>query len=411
MKLPNNEISSSTSPSQNNISFQVVAIWLVLRVVTSLWAALVSPLRPLTAIEKAIPLWPPSSPPSVWLDRVFLAPWLRWDAVWYTKIVSQGYKSDDGTAQFHPLYPWLATPFTRLGVHPMLSLLLVSSLASFLLLLFFGNLARIDQSPDEARASTLLFASFPVAISLFAPYSEALFLTCAVLSVWWMRRGHWWLAGLGGALATLTRQQGIFLALPLAWELWEAAGHSTRRAFKNWRDWMSLAMIPAGWLIWLIYRAVALSDLSLNGSNFHAFIYSLLISPSANKVVTIQSFVWPWQALKLALDKLLSMPDVDIVTDLLLGACFILLIALSWQKIHPSYRLYSLAITLIGFSYYTGPDHPYMGLPRHLFLAFPVFIGLGAVVHKHWQRLLMAGIGFAAMLFLCLLYVLEVWVP
>ena len=41
-----------------------------------------------------------------------------------------------------------------------------------------------------------------------------------------------------------------------------------------------------------------------------------------------------------------------------------------------SYRIYSLTMTWLAFSYYTGPYYPYMGLPRHLLLAFPVFIGL-----------------------------------
>ena len=40
-----------------------------------------------------------------------------------------------------------------------------------------------------------------------------------------MRRRRWLFAGLAGALATLTRQQGIVLALPLAWELWVLEGH------------------------------------------------------------------------------------------------------------------------------------------------------------------------------------------
>src|SRR5512147_41972 len=85
----------------------IVGIWLGLRVLMSLWAALVSPLRPLTDLEDKIALWPPVAPLGAWLERVLLAPWQRWDVDTYLWIVERGYRADDGSAQFHPLLPWL----------------------------------------------------------------------------------------------------------------------------------------------------------------------------------------------------------------------------------------------------------------------------------------------------------------
>jgi hypothetical protein len=66
---------------------------------------------------------------------------------------------------------------------------------------------------------------------------------------------------------------------------------------------------------------------------------------------------------------------------------------------------------MVSFAYYTGPVYAYMGLPRHLLLAFPVFIGLGQTVQRSWQRLLLVGGGFVGVCFLTLLYVFEAWVP
>jgi hypothetical protein len=43
-----------------------------------------------------------------------------------------------------------------------------------------------------------------------------------------------------------------------------------------------------------------------------------------------------------------------------------------------SYRLYCAAILLISLSFYAGDIDPFLALPRHLLLAFPVFIGLAA---------------------------------
>jgi len=65
----------------------------------------------------------------------------------------------------------------------------------------------------------------------------------------------------------------------------------------------------------------------------------------------------------------------------------------------------------VSFAYHTGPVHPYMGLPRHLLLAFPVFIGLGAALRSHWQRFVaLVWQGFWLLMALGL-YVRHAWIP
>lgn len=392
--------------------WQLIGIWLFVRLLTSLWAALVSPLRSLTAAEQTIALWPPSTPLAAWLERVLLSPWERWDVQYYVWIVTRGYRATDGTAQFHPLFAWLAVPLARLSGQPLLSLLIVASLASLLLLPAFERLARLDLDADAARVSTLLLTFSPVAFILFAPYTEGLFLLFAVACFLALRQQRWWLAGACGALATLTRQQGLLLILPMLWELGQTAQWNVRRAASAWRDWLAIGLIPLGMGIWLIYRAVILGDLQPNLASLHDLIYSVLISPSASKVVTVQTFLWPWQALGLALMQLWRKPaDPDLLTNLIMGAGFIVLLVIAWQRLRPSYRLYAAAITLISFSYHTGPQHPYMGLPRHLLLAFPVLIGAAPALHKPWMRLTAIGAGLTGMLFLLLQYVLHSWIP
>jgi hypothetical protein len=197
----------------------------------------------------------------------------------------------------------------------------------------------------------------------------------------------------------------------MAWELWENADRKPAIVLKKWRDWLALGLIPAGMLVWIIYRAVILIDLHINFTNFHDFVYSIAISPSATKVVPIQQFIWPWQALKYSLVKLFTQPDIDIWVNIITAVIFLVLLAISWRKLRLSYRLYSLVITWVSFSYYTGPVHPYMGLPRHLLLAFPIFIGLAASTHIKWVRLLIVGLSSAGMSFLLGLFILNAWVP
>ena len=390
---------------------QLLAVWLCLRLLTGLWIAAVSPLRELTERERAIALWPPSAPLGAWLERVLLAPWQRWDAHYFVKIVEQGYRLDDGTAQFHPLLPWLAALPGRLTGLPMLGLMLVSSVASLLLLPSFERLARLDLQPADARTSTFLFLFSPLAFVLFAPYTEGLFLLLSVLCFLFARRQAWWWAGSMGALATLTRQQGLFLVLPLAWELWETHGRRLRSALSAWHSWAALLLIPAGLGVWLLYRAAVLGDLAANLTSPQALIYSVIVSSSATKVIPVQAFLFPWDTLWLALTQFARNADFQTAVDLFFGACFLTLLVVAWRGMRTSYRIYVVVIALVSFGYYTGPHYAYMGLPRHLFLAFPVFIGLGKVAAARWIRPLVVGAGLFGMLFLLLLYELESWVP
>jgi hypothetical protein len=113
----------------------------------------------------------------------------------------------------------------------------------------------------------------------------------------------------------------------------------------------------------------------------------------------------------LALVHLWVKPDWDLAVNLVLSAAFVGAVLLAWPRLRASYRVYTLAMVLVSFSYHTGTVHPYMGLPRHLFMAFPVFIGLGQIALCSRWRLLWTGGGFAGSCFLILLYVLKAWVP
>jgi hypothetical protein len=387
-----------------------LVLWLVLRILTSIFAGMVSSIKPMNSIEARIPLLPTVGPISEWLDRALISPWIRWDAEWYLKIVTHGYSATDGTAPFHPLYPWLAVPLARIGLSPGFGLLLVGSIAGIALFYFFYKLALLDLEPKDSTFALMLFIFAPPAFILFAPYPEALFILTAVLCFYFARKKLWWPAGLMGALAALTRQQGIILFIPMAWELWENANRNLTNIRKQWHDWLALALIPAGLIFWIVYRAISLNDLHVSVGNFQQILYSLAISPSATQVVPDQQFIWPWLALKNSIVNLITQPDIDIWVDLLIGIVFIILLVIAWKKMRMSYRLYSVVIALVSFSFYTGSIHPYMGLPRHLFLAFPIFIGLAAFIKNKWLRLILITISAITMMFLLVLYVLQAWV-
>lgn len=391
----------------------IVGLWLVERIVLSLWAALCSIFPPVAGDRGT---WPPYAPLSAWLDRVLLQPWLRWDAHYYADIAARGYRLDDGTAQFHPLFPTLGGIVGALVGSPLLGLMIVGSTAALGALLAFDRLARLDLAPADASRATRYFALSPLAFILFAPYSEALFLLCSILTLLYARRRRWWLAGIFGALTTLTRQQGLFLLAPLAWELWEDSGRDLRVLLRRWRNSAALLLVPGGYAIWLLYRGLALGDVSFDPQRPYTLIYSLLISSSSAKVVPVQAFLPPWQVLWTAVASLSQPQSFTTAVDLAFGGLALTVFVLGFRslwRLRPSYAIYSAVLMLVSFSYYTGRHFPYMGLPRHCLLAFPMMLPLAVWGRRSAVDRVVLSVCVSGMIALQFLYSvnMNVWVP
>jgi hypothetical protein len=359
---------------------------LVTRIWLSIFAVFFSSIFPRTPLEQKIKIWPPGAPVTDWLARVFLAPWERWDVEYFLRIASQGYMMNDAALAFHPLHPLLGGSIGALfGGNYLLGLSIVSNVCGLLFLICLERLAGLDLAQDDVRRTSFYFILLPAGFIIFAPYTEALFLLCSALALLMARRGRWFWAGTAGALAVLTRQQGIFLLAPLAWEFWEWSGRDRRQLIANWRQALPLIFIPLGLLSWLLYRAWAVNDIAFDLRHPNTLIYGLLISRKATEVIAGQGFVWPWKAFWLAL----SHRDSANTVDLLAGVTYLVLLALCWGKLwrlRQSYLIYCVIIFAVSFSYSTGLPHAYLGLPRHCLLAFPlVFIlavlGRRRIVH------------------------------
>ena len=89
---------------------------------------------------------------------------------------------------------------------------------------------------------------FPTGFFLVGGYPHGLFLLLAVGSMYAMRRRRWWLAGLLAALAGATRQVGVLLAAPFAYEYLRQCGFNPRRIRA---DVLSIALVPAGLLAFM----------------------------------------------------------------------------------------------------------------------------------------------------------------
>jgi hypothetical protein len=388
----------------------ILGYWISLRIFLSFIVLIASASDPRTQVEKNIAVWPPSKPVLAWTERVFLEPWNRWDVEYYLKIATHGYRNGDGTAQFHPLYPWLGrlAGFV-LGGNMLAGLLVLNSLCGLLFLVLFYWIAELDVSAATAKRAVMLCLHAPIAFILFAPYSEGLFLLCASAMFLMARRRAWWLAGTAGALAALTRQQGLFLVLPLAWEFWEATAQPASQ--RRWRDALSILLIPTGLFGWILYRAIALRDVSFDMARPQTWVYGLIISKDSSNVVTEQGFAYPWKVLGAAFTNPQSTTIIDLIQSSIFLVLLVLGASLLWRT-RRSYVLYAGVILLVSFSYYTGPYQPYMGLTRHCLLAFPLFIPLAWWAERPWVESIITACGLLGAVFLAYCYSAQLlWLP
>jgi Gpi18-like mannosyltransferase len=154
-------------------------------------------------------------------------PLARWDAGWYALIATEGYSLDPQRLQndvdFYPLYPLAVrasmaiSPFSLFWTGTVFSLLCL-----LVALLLLADLVKEWLGPESVFPTTACLLAFPTAFYFAAFYTESLFLLCAVAAFWSARRGKWWLTFLAGVAASLTRLNGLVLAVPLAWIAWEA---------------------------------------------------------------------------------------------------------------------------------------------------------------------------------------------
>jgi hypothetical protein len=164
------------------------------------------------------------------VDFTLLGVWQRWDGCWYGKIATFGYDPGTDAAVFFPLFPLLIRGFTPLtGGSVALAGYLVSLVASVIALAGLVRLVGGDLGRATGRRTALYLSLFPSAFFLVAPFTEATFLACSVVSILAARERRWSIAAVAGFLGGLARLQGAFLVLPLGWEAIRATRESSGR--------------------------------------------------------------------------------------------------------------------------------------------------------------------------------------
>lgn len=146
-----------------------------------------------------------------------------WDSGWYFDIARRGYYfTPDGQSSiaFFPLYPLLmrlvAAPFGASDRAIWIAGIAISIGAFVAALVTLHTFTeRVLGDRAAARRAVLYLAVFPFSLFFTRVYTESLFFLLTVLAIASAYDRRWWRAGLAGALAALTRSNGILVAVPL----------------------------------------------------------------------------------------------------------------------------------------------------------------------------------------------------
>jgi len=346
--------------------------------------------------------------PDVPLGRLNL--WAHWDGAWYSQIAAEGYATHASTA-FFPLYPLLMRSFAELFGGPLslgtLSLwgVLISLLALPFALYFIYHIARHGWGEQTAKVSILTLAFFPTTFFLNSAYTESLFLALSAASVWAVRvRKDLLLACALAAFAAATRNVGLFLVVPLAYEWLKNA-----REYR-WRG-LYLALAPSGLAAYAAYLWLRFGDPLLFYTEQRRWgreatdplntLLNALTQGGAGLARLFSPGLWTDPSLGRIADHVGE--AYNAYNLLFLGVAVALLVA-GLRVLPPDLSAYAFLLVLPPALFGT-PQGPLMGLPRYVLVAFPLFIVIGALLQ---DRRLLGGwliLSTAFSLVLCALFV------
>jgi len=192
-------------------------------------------------------------------------PFYRWDAGWYMLIAEGGYSYTPGEAssvQFFPLYPLLAKVLAPFAGGVLTAGYLTSNAALLLASIYLYRLVKEDFSPETAKKAVLFMLISPASFFFSIFYTEGLFLMLTVSSLYYARRGRWFVSSALGFLLSLTRPVGVLISVPLAIEYLglKLTGRGFEARGKVGADALNILLVPLGLLSYMGYLHLRFKD-------------------------------------------------------------------------------------------------------------------------------------------------------
>ncbi len=322
------------------------------------------------------------------LEHYLIQPLRNWDGYWYSLLATYGYGIYEASAAFWPLYPlllWIGSHLT--GWNSAVVGIMISNVSFLFALILLYRLVRLDFSESVARRTVWLTAFFPTAFFFSAMYTESLFLLTTVAAVYYGRTGRWTRAAIAVALASLTRNTGVLVLIPLAVFIYRQYGRNP----KEWWDpgvriglgalspilfmfqldsiWGDPLLMLSAQKGWARYKAMPWTTLQ---AEFHKLDLTWL-SWLSNSL--------SWSTLTNPNLRLLFAESQSY--DLFIFIVFVPIVIFTLWKVRGAYSLYALTVFVLPL-FTPSRVHPLMSIPRFVIVLFPLFIGIALLTRKRY---------------------------
>lgn len=307
-------------------------------------------------------------------------PQANFDGVFYLAIAEYWYRSLDQA--FFPVYPALIGILIHVfSITPPAGGMLVSIISLFCLLLTFYKLVKIDKPNVSVFWTLVIFISFPTSFFLASIYTESLFIALIILSFYFSRTRHRFLAGVVGAFATGTRVVGIFILPSLFMEYYiQFKKDKKRLTLKNIVYYFyPLIFVPLGLISYMGYLQYRYGDPLL-------FIH---IQPlfgagrSGGDIILLPQVLYRYAKILFTVSPS-NLTFMISVLELVVFILGITLLILAYKRgIRKSYILFSFAVLI--FPTLSGT---LSSIPRYILASFAIFIFLGMMKSKFLKILI-----------------------
>lgn len=290
--------------------------------------------------------------------------WANFDGEHYLSIAINGYKPLEQA--FFPIYPILVAFFSKpfafdpvsTMVASTISGLLISNIAFIFSLIFLWELLREDYPQKVAFLTLIMLLIFPTSFYFGAVYSESIFMLFLILSFYFARKGHWFLATVSGIISSATRVFGVILLPALLLEVYQQKAPFSK-AF-----W--IIFIPLGLIGYMFYQFLTVGD-PLAFYN----LQELVGEQHQSGIILLPQVYFRYIKMLLTVD--IHNPIYQtVLLEFAVGIAFFLLPIYGYfKKIRLSYLVYAM----FGFLLPTIQGS-FSSVPRYVLVLFPAFLAI-----------------------------------
>jgi hypothetical protein len=301
---------------------------------------------------------------------------IKWDAHWYTYVAEEGYTAQ--SIVFFPMIIILIKGLAAFGISYAKAGLLVCNIFAAFSFWALYRLFTLDNSRNVAFRAILVYGLMPTSFFLNSIYTEPIFITFAAGCLYCGRKGCWWLSGFFAALATLTRNIGIMLMVPMVIEIAAQPGHIRRK-----RNYLPLLLPAAALLCFMYYNYLLIGDPL-------GFVYA--------QAGWGRQFGLPWTSIwNNMVMSAMPIADwepgrfLDTLTVVLALAGLLMLTFLSKYRIRTSYLTVAWIWFLIPL-FSTSSYFPLYSLSRFILVLFPLYIIIAKLSNTYYYIVMASSI-------------------